>query len=101
MRRDLTDRVLGTVQLSGVFVPRWGRHPVPDPHMHIVPPSVRALRDGPENARARPRARRAHMHTERSEWGRVPRPEMTVTSCTLKWPCISYHLNTHDTGAGY
>jgi len=67
--------------------------------MHI-PLSVRALRDGPENARERAHVMHI-MHTERSEWGRVPRPEMTVTSCTLKWPCISYHLNTHDTGAGY
>lgn len=61
VRRDLTDRVLGTVQLSGVFVPRWGRHPVPDPHIHMhIPLSVRALRDGPRHV----------MHTERTLNGR-------------------------------
>ena len=45
-------------------MPRWGRHPVPDPHMHI-PLSVRALCDGSENARERARARHAH-HAHRT-----------------------------------
>jgi len=49
------------VQLFGVFVPRWGRHPVPDPHIHMhIPLSVRALRNGPRHV----------MHTERTLNGR-------------------------------